>query len=55
MLSGASQLEMLKSVSRLVVDTGDLDMVALWKPTDATTNPRCAVRVACDCICKVCD
>ena len=55
MLSGASQLEMLKSVSRLVVDTGDLDKVALWKPTDATTNPRCAVRVACDCICKVCD
>ena len=45
MLSGASQLEMLKSVSRLVVDTGDLDRVAMWKPTDATTNPRCAVRV----------
>ena len=23
------------------MDTGDLDKAALWKPTDATTNPRC--------------
>ena len=52
-LSGATQVDMLKSVSRLVVDTGDLDRIALWKPTDATTNPRCAAQVlarafACD-------
>ena len=54
LLSGSTQLEMLKSVSRLVVDTGDLDKVALWKPTDATTNPRCVrVLVVRHCVLRV--
>jgi hypothetical protein len=42
-LPGATQLEALRSVSTLVIDTGDIDAIAKWKPEDATTNPRCAV------------
>lgn len=45
-LPGATQLEALRGVTRLVVDTGDIDKIALWKPTDATTNPRCVNRRA---------
>jgi hypothetical protein len=45
MLAGETQLEALRSVTRLVVDTGDIDKIALWKPTDATTNPRCGRRL----------
>ena len=41
-LPGATQLDALRSVTRLVIDTGDIDAIAKWKPEDATTNPRCA-------------
>jgi transaldolase len=35
----ATQLESLKAHSKIVVDTGDIDAVARWRPQDATTNP----------------
>ena len=35
----ASQLDILRQVSLVVADTGDIEAVAKWKPQDATTNP----------------
>lgn len=34
-----SQLEQLKKMTTIVVDTGDIEAVKKYKPTDATTNP----------------
>jgi transaldolase len=34
-----NQLEQLKKMTTIVVDTGDIDAVKKYKPTDATTNP----------------
>jgi transaldolase len=47
-LPGATQLDALRSVSKLVVDTGDIEAIAKWKPEDATTNPRCGVSRTCE-------
>lgn len=33
------QLEQLKQMTTVVVDTGDIDAIQKFKPTDATTNP----------------
>ena len=42
--AAATELEQLATMSKLVVDSGDLSVLrkgcTLWKPTDATTNPR---------------
>jgi transaldolase len=35
----ASTLEQLKAYTVVVADTGDFDLIAQYKPTDATTNP----------------
>jgi transaldolase len=35
----ASVLDQLKTVTTVVADTGDLNEIAQYKPTDATTNP----------------
>lgn len=35
----ASALDALKSVSEIVADTGDVEMIAALRPKDATTNP----------------
>lgn len=34
-----SQLEQLKKITTVVVDTGDIDSIKKYSPTDATTNP----------------
>ncbi|MBA3720968.1 MAG: transaldolase [Parachlamydiaceae bacterium] len=34
-----NQLEQLKKMTTIVVDTGDIEAVKKYKPTDATTNP----------------
>lgn len=36
----ANQLEALKSMSLVVADTGEPDLVKKYKPVDCTTNPR---------------
>jgi transaldolase len=35
----ASKLEQLRSMSTVVSDTGDMDAIRAFKPTDSTTNP----------------
>ena len=35
----ASKLEQLASMSTVVSDTGDMEAIRTFKPTDATTNP----------------
>lgn len=37
----ANQLEALKSMSKVVADTGEIEAMKLYKPVDCTTNPRC--------------
>ncbi len=34
-----NQLEQLRQYSSVVIDTGDIDSIAQWRPEDATTNP----------------
>ena len=34
-----SKLEQLKNMTTIVADTGDIESMRQWKPTDATTNP----------------
>lgn len=41
--TAANQLEALKSMSTVVADTGEPELVKLYKPVDCTTNPRCAL------------
>jgi len=38
-MSDISQLEQLKTMTTVVVDTGDIDAIKKSSPTDATTNP----------------
>ena len=35
----ANLLEQLKSMTTVVADTGDINSIKKFKPTDATTNP----------------
>lgn len=35
-----NQLGALRSMSVVVADTGELDLVRKWRPQDCTTNPR---------------
>lgn len=37
--TGTSQLEQLARMSKVVADTGEISLIAQYKPTDATTNP----------------
>ncbi|HVP97737.1 MAG TPA: transaldolase, partial [Roseiarcus sp.] len=34
-----SKLEQLRAMSTVVSDTGDMDAIRAFRPTDATTNP----------------
>lgn len=36
---GPNKLEQLKSMTVIVIDTGDIDAIKQYNPTDATTNP----------------
>jgi transaldolase len=35
----ATSLDQLKALTTVVADTGDINLIAQYKPTDATTNP----------------
>lgn len=39
-------LETLKSMTTIVADTGDIDAIKQWVPTDATTNPSLILKAA---------
>ena len=42
----ASKLEQLRSMSTVVADTGDMDAIRAFKPTDSTTNPTLILKAA---------
>ncbi len=35
-----NQLVALKQLSKVVADTGDIELIKKYKPVDSTTNPR---------------
>ncbi|HVB89152.1 MAG TPA: transaldolase family protein, partial [Beijerinckiaceae bacterium] len=41
-----SKLDQLKSMSTVVADTGDMDAIRAFKPTDCTTNPTLILKAA---------
>ncbi|MDB6082002.1 MAG: transaldolase [Chlamydiia bacterium] len=41
-----NQLEQLKSMTTVVSDTGDIEAIAAYRPTDATTNPTLILQAA---------
>jgi transaldolase len=41
-----NQLEQLKQMTTVVADTGDIDSIATYRPTDATTNPSLLLKAA---------
>ncbi len=42
----ASKLEQLKSMTTIVADTGDMESIGVFKPTDCTTNPTLILKAA---------
>jgi transaldolase len=42
----SNKLEQLKQYSEIVADTGDIEAIRLYKPTDATTNPSLLLKAA---------
>ena len=41
-----NKLEQLKKVTTIVADTGDIDSIKAYTPTDATTNPSLLLKSA---------
>lgn len=41
-----NKLDQLKAMTEVVADTGDIDAIGLYKPTDATTNPSLLLKAA---------
>ncbi|MCW7555758.1 transaldolase [Endozoicomonas gorgoniicola] len=41
-----NQLDQLKSMTKVVADTGDIDAIKRYKPVDATTNPSLILKAA---------
>jgi len=41
-----NKLEQLKTMTTVVADTGDIDAIGAYKPTDATTNPSLLYKAA---------
>jgi transaldolase len=42
----ASKLEQLRTMSTVVADTGDMEAIRAFKPTDSTTNPTLILKAA---------
>jgi len=42
----SNQLDQLKAITTIVVDTGDVEAISKLKPQDATTNPSLIFKVA---------
>lgn len=45
-MSGKSSLDQIREFSTVVADTGDFELIAKYKPTDATTNPSLILQAA---------
>lgn len=43
-----NKLDQLKQITTVVADTGDLNMIAQYRPQDATTNPSLLLKAAQD-------
>ena len=41
-----SKLDQLRAMTTVVADTGDLDSIGVYKPTDSTTNPSLIYKAA---------
>ena len=41
-----NKLDQLKAMTEVVADTGDIEAIAQYKPTDATTNPSLLLKAA---------
>ena len=41
-----NKLEQLKKMTTVVADTGDIDSISAYAPTDATTNPSLLLKAA---------
>ena len=41
-----NQLEQLRTMTTVVADTGDIESIAAFRPTDATTNPSLLLKAA---------
>ena len=41
-----NKLDQLRAMSTVVADTGDMDSIRAYKPTDATTNPSLILKAA---------
>ena len=41
-----SKLDQLKAFTTVVADTGDMDAIRTFKPTDCTTNPTLVLKAA---------
>jgi transaldolase len=41
-----NKLEQLKTMTTVVAETGDIDAIGTYKPTDATTNPSLLYKAA---------
>lgn len=46
MNKAANKLEQLRTMTEVVADTGDIEAIARFKPTDATTNPSLLLKAA---------
>ena len=44
--TGMNKLEQLKNMTTVVADTGDIDSISAYTPTDATTNPSLLLKAA---------
>ena len=42
----ANKLEQLRTLTTVVSDTGDMEAIRAYKPTDATTNPSLILKAA---------
>ena len=41
-----TQLDALRKISTVVADTGDMDSIKAFQPTDSTTNPTLILKAA---------
>ena len=41
-----NQLEQLREMTTVVADTGDIESIRVFRPTDATTNPSLLLKAA---------
>jgi transaldolase len=45
-IASPSKLDQLKTMTTVVADTGDMDSIRAFQPTDCTTNPTLILKAA---------